>query len=281
MAGAARTATSLSPSRSATAAQPTCCASWPTPTPPPTSSCACKSSQDERARYLAGGHYLSGEDAYTGNLDGGIEDDAGLGDPSSEFDAPDARDERVYADEDGDAAEEATATTRALARPSGRRHSPCWMPAKATGSGANAPGWPSGVVGELGRDVEGANIRLGANPPCGAPLSATVATSALAAASTAPAALRLNPCWPSSAYRWFSPAGGTVLDPFAGGVARGAVAAATGRRYVGVELRAEQVEANRAQWVGRIRRRFVDSGSGDRNATNRARCSNGCDASIV
>jgi len=49
------------------------------------------------------------------------------------------------------------------------------------------------------------------------------------------------------AYRWFSPAGGTVLDPFAGGSVRGIVASYCGRQYVGVELRAEQVEANRAQ----------------------------------
>jgi hypothetical protein len=50
------------------------------------------------------------------------------------------------------------------------------------------------------------------------------------------------------AYRWFSPVGGRVLDPFAGGSVRGIVCAALGRRYVGVDLRAEQIEANRAQW---------------------------------
>lgn len=49
------------------------------------------------------------------------------------------------------------------------------------------------------------------------------------------------------AYRWFSPVGGTVLDPFAGGSVRGLVASRLGRRYVGIELRPEQVEANRAQ----------------------------------
>lgn len=52
------------------------------------------------------------------------------------------------------------------------------------------------------------------------------------------------------AYRWFSPVGGRVLDPFAGGSVRGIVAAALGRQYVGVDLRAEQVEANRLQWPG-------------------------------
>lgn len=49
------------------------------------------------------------------------------------------------------------------------------------------------------------------------------------------------------AYRWFCPPGGLVVDPFAGGSVRGIVAARLGRRYFGSELRAEQVEANRAQ----------------------------------
>lgn len=50
------------------------------------------------------------------------------------------------------------------------------------------------------------------------------------------------------AYRWFSPPGGHVLDPFAGGSVRGIVAAALGRDYTGIELRPEQVHANRTQW---------------------------------
>lgn len=50
------------------------------------------------------------------------------------------------------------------------------------------------------------------------------------------------------AYRWFSPSGGTILDPFAGGSVRGIVAGALGRSYVGVDLRAEQIDANRLQW---------------------------------
>lgn len=49
------------------------------------------------------------------------------------------------------------------------------------------------------------------------------------------------------AYRWFCPQGGTILDPFAGGSVRGIVASKLGRQYIGVELRAEQVDANRAQ----------------------------------
>lgn len=49
------------------------------------------------------------------------------------------------------------------------------------------------------------------------------------------------------AYRWFCPPEGLILDPFAGGSVRGIVAAKLGRRYVGIELRPEQVAANAAQ----------------------------------
>lgn len=48
-------------------------------------------------------------------------------------------------------------------------------------------------------------------------------------------------------YRWFSPEGGVVLDPFAGGSVRGIVASHCARRYVGVDLRPEQVAANGEQ----------------------------------
>lgn len=49
------------------------------------------------------------------------------------------------------------------------------------------------------------------------------------------------------AYRWFSPAGGQVVDPFAGGSVRGIVAGALGRHYWGCDLRPEQIAANEAQ----------------------------------
>jgi len=48
-------------------------------------------------------------------------------------------------------------------------------------------------------------------------------------------------------YRWFCQLGGLILDPFAGGSVRGIVASKLGRAYVGVDLRPEQVEANRFQ----------------------------------
>ena len=49
------------------------------------------------------------------------------------------------------------------------------------------------------------------------------------------------------AYRWFSPDGGQIVDPFAGGSVRGIVAGALGRKYWGCDLRAEQIAANEAQ----------------------------------
>lgn len=54
-------------------------------------------------------------------------------------------------------------------------------------------------------------------------------------------------------YRWFAPPGGRVLDPFAGGPVRGIVAAALGCDYTGIDLRAEQVDANYAVAAGRER----------------------------
>lgn len=49
------------------------------------------------------------------------------------------------------------------------------------------------------------------------------------------------------AYRWFAPEGGKILDPFAGGSVRGIVAEKLGYHYTGIELRAEQIDANQKQ----------------------------------
>lgn len=56
-----------------------------------------------------------------------------------------------------------------------------------------------------------------------------------------------DPALCEAAYRWFCGAGGQVVDPFAGGSVRGIVAAQLGLDYWGCDLRAEQIEANRAQ----------------------------------
>jgi hypothetical protein len=45
-------------------------------------------------------------------------------------------------------------------------------------------------------------------------------------------------------YRWWCPEGGTIIDPFAGGPTRGAIAALTGRTYDGVDINQEQIAAN-------------------------------------
>lgn len=46
-------------------------------------------------------------------------------------------------------------------------------------------------------------------------------------------------------YKWFCPKGGKIYDCFAGGSVRGIVAAVLGLDYHGIELRKEQVDANR------------------------------------
>lgn len=45
-------------------------------------------------------------------------------------------------------------------------------------------------------------------------------------------------------YLWFTAAGDHIIDPFAGGSVRGIVAVEMGRRYTGVDLRQEQIDAN-------------------------------------
>jgi DNA modification methylase len=46
-------------------------------------------------------------------------------------------------------------------------------------------------------------------------------------------------------YRWFNAPGGLVVDPFAGGSVRGIVARLLDYHYIGIDLRDEQVKANR------------------------------------
>lgn len=48
-------------------------------------------------------------------------------------------------------------------------------------------------------------------------------------------------------YTWFTPKEAVILDPFAGGSVRGIVASELGRKYIGVDLRQEQVDENRKQ----------------------------------
>lgn len=61
-------------------------------------------------------------------------------------------------------------------------------------------------------------------------------------------------------YRWFCPKDGVIIDPFAGGITRGAVASLLNYRYFGVDLSEKQIKENirqaapmckplRAQWI--------------------------------
>jgi DNA modification methylase len=69
-------------------------------------------------------------------------------------------------------------------------------------------------------------------------------------ANMAPGTSIFDPVLCELVYRWFCPPGGLVLDPFAGGSVRGIVASKLGRQYIGVDLRAEQIAANRDQAAG-------------------------------
>lgn len=50
-------------------------------------------------------------------------------------------------------------------------------------------------------------------------------------------------------YHWFCPEGGKILDPFAGGSVRGIVANYLSYKYIGIDIRQEQVESNREQAI--------------------------------
>jgi hypothetical protein len=94
-----------------------------------------------------------------------------------------------------------------------------------------------GMQSELGRDVEAGALYPGTYAgDCGADMLKMGGGISI-----------FDPVLCELAYRWFSPPGGRVLDPFAGGSVRGLVASALARWYVGVDLSAAQVAANAAQ----------------------------------
>lgn len=62
-----------------------------------------------------------------------------------------------------------------------------------------------------------------------------------------------DPVLAEAIYYWFCPPGGSILDPFAGGVTRGAVAAISGHPYTGIDLSADQLKANEALWQTEIK----------------------------
>jgi len=68
-----------------------------------------------------------------------------------------------------------------------------------------------------------------------------------ASGSTLPSESIFDPVLCEIMYRWFCPAGGQILDPFAGGSVRGVIAGCLGYDYTGIDLRQEQIAANQAQ----------------------------------
>lgn len=95
-------------------------------------------------------------------------------------------------------------------------------------------GWIGyGLQSEVGRTVEGQNCTSGKN---------TCMLEGEGAATSI-----FDPVLCELVYRWWTPAGAQILDPFAGGSVRGIVAALLDRKYWGVELREEQVAANYQQ----------------------------------
>lgn len=63
----------------------------------------------------------------------------------------------------------------------------------------------------------------------------------------APGTSMFDPVLCEVLYKWFCPARGYVLDPFAGGSVRGIIAEYLEYKYTGIELREEQVKANNKQ----------------------------------
>jgi hypothetical protein len=113
--------------------------------------------------------------------------------------------------------------------------------------------WVSlGIQSEIGRqDLEGG--KAGGSSVMVSTFSPTAYGADVAVVSI------FDPVLCEVAYRWFSPPGGKVLDPFAGGSVRGVVAGVLGRQYTGIDLSEKQLVANRSQW-GQLAQRLQDEG---------------------
>lgn len=95
--------------------------------------------------------------------------------------------------------------------------------------------WKSlGIQSELGRDG-------------GLTFNMEMSYMPSASESTVPSTSVFSPTLTELLVRWYSSPGDTILDPFAGGSVRGVVSSTLGRHYTGIELRDDQVVANRAQ----------------------------------
>lgn len=97
-----------------------------------------------------------------------------------------------------------------------------------------------GIKGEMGRDK-------GLTYDTATWLAEKNASGELVGAANLSDTSIFDPVLCELAYRWWCPAGGQVVDPFAGGSVRGIVAGAMGLRYWGCDLSREQIDANEAQ----------------------------------
>lgn len=71
-----------------------------------------------------------------------------------------------------------------------------------------------------------------------------------------------NPVVCEVVYKWFTVENSLILDPFAGGVTRGAIAAMLGHDYLGIDLSKEQVSANHSAMY-ELSTKFQFEGSAD------------------
>lgn len=70
-----------------------------------------------------------------------------------------------------------------------------------------------------------------------------------------------NPVLCEVIYKWFLPKDGDkILDPFAGGLVRGAVAAILGHKYCGFDVNPDQVDSNIVEWK-KIQEKYQIDGS--------------------
>ena len=69
-----------------------------------------------------------------------------------------------------------------------------------------------------------------------------------ALSKTLPTTSEFDPVLCEILLKWFCPAKGKVIDPFAGGSVRGIVSAMLDREYTGVDLSKRQIEANEQNW---------------------------------
>jgi hypothetical protein len=103
-----------------------------------------------------------------------------------------------------------------------------------------------GMQSELGRDAAALHVADDKRNDFLAQLARGEAGNGIGALAAGGVSV-FDPVLCELAYRWHTPPGARILDPFAGGSVRGIVASTLGRWYDGIELRPEQVAANRSQ----------------------------------